>query len=171
MKAGDAEVCFDTCVEAASLDYHSRLVGCRYVGRARGEDSNPAIDRLGTESLPQHARRSRVLDNLHARGGGRCIQGFDMRLGHAADQALTLAFGEGHRQPGRLSRCLAGGEHHLWNAAPQEAPEVEPRAPAKLFELQTAQLGQGLVFAELTCEQAAQDIPHRPASTSRIRCQ
>jgi len=80
-------------------------------------------------------------------------------------------FGQRHRQSSCLSGSLAGGENHLGNTAAQEAPEVEPRAAPKLLQLESAELGQRLILGELASKQPPQDVPHSPASTSRMRCQ
>ena len=94
-----------------------------------------------------------------------------MRVGHAADQALTLAFGQRHRELCRFGWCLAGRENDFGYATAYEATEVEPRASTKLLQLLRTELGNGLILGQLTRKQSAKDVPHSPASTSRIRCQ
>ena len=94
-----------------------------------------------------------------------------MVVGHAADESLSLALGHRDHKARRLARRLAGGEHDLGNPAAQVAAEVEPRATAELTQLQLPELRHRLVFADLTGDEPAQHVPHRPSKTSRIRCQ
>ena len=68
-------------------------------------------------------------------------------------------------------RCLPGGQHDFWNPSPQITSEVQPGATAELIELHAPKLCQRFVFGQLACDQAAQNVPHNPSSTSRIRCQ
>ena len=49
--------------------------------------------------------------------------------------------------------------------------EIEASPPSELFELDLAELGDGLFLREIPCEKAPQDVLHRPARTSRILCQ
>src|SRR6202165_5763812 len=90
---------------------------------------------------------------------------------HPADQPLPLLLGHGDGQ----ARCVRGGlaqrEYDLGNSTAQEATEVELAATADRVELNAAQLRDGLVLGHVSGEQAAQYVPHRPARTSRIRCQ
>jgi hypothetical protein len=69
-----------------------------------------------------------------------------MRIGHPADEALPLAFGHGHGESGRVGWRFAAGENNLGEPAAQETPEVEPRAPAELLELQRPQLCHSFVL-------------------------
>ena len=62
-------------------------------------------------------------------------------------------------------------QHDLRHPAAKVAAKVEPRPATELVELQPTQLGQGVVLAQLARDKTAQQIPHRPRSTSRIRCQ
>jgi hypothetical protein len=78
-----------------------------------------------------------------------------MRLGHAADEALTLTLGHRNGESRGLGWNLARRQDHLWDAATQESPKVETRAPAELFELEGAKLGDRLVLGELAGDQAA----------------
>ena len=94
-----------------------------------------------------------------------------MRVAHPTDEALPLALRHREDESRGILRRLARGEHHLGNATPQEAPQVEARPPAQLVELHAPQLRQGILFAQLSGDELAQHIPHRPSNTSRMRCQ
>src|SRR2546428_8424858 len=112
-----------------------------------------------------------MVDDAHLGRAGGLAQRGAVRGGHAADQPLTLALRQGHREPGRLRRSLACSQDYLGDSTPHETAEVEPRPAAKLLELEAPQLGQGFVFGELAREQPAQYVLQSPASTSRMRCQ
>ena len=94
-----------------------------------------------------------------------------MLVRHPADEALSLPLGQRDGEPRGLGRRLARRQDHLWDAATQEAPEVETRAPAELFELEGAKLGDRLILGELAGDQASKHVPQSPARTSRMRCQ
>ena len=105
-------------------------------------------------------------------GGRRCLmKRCLMRRRHAADQPLALLLGHGDDQARGVGGRLSGRQDDLGDAPAQEASQVELGAPAELVELKPAQLGDGLFFSEVAGEQPAQDVPHSPASTSRMRCQ
>ena len=94
-----------------------------------------------------------------------------MVRGHAADEALALLLGHGDGQSRGVGRRLACGQDYFGDAPAKEATQVELGSPAEFVELKPAQLGDGLVLGEIAGKQASQDVPHSPASTSRIRCQ
>ena len=78
-----------------------------------------------------------------------------MRFGQPADQALALTLGHRYSQPGRIRRRFARGQDNFGDAPAQEPTKVESRASAKLFKLECAELGKGLVLGELTGNQPA----------------
>src|ERR1700694_1259163 len=90
---------------------------------------------------------------------------------HPADQPLPLLLGPGDGQARCVRGRLARREDDPGNSTAQEATGVELGPTAELVELNSAQLRDGLVLGHLSGEQAAQYVPHRPARTSRIRCQ
>ena len=121
--------------------------------------------------MAKNARGVRVVDDGHLRIASSLAEHSAMFPGHPADQPLTLSPCQGHRKPRCVSRSLARRQHNLGNPAPHEAAEVEPCLTCELLELKVSELGQRLVLCELARRQTAQDISHRLASTSRMRCQ
>ena len=171
MQPGDAEVRLEPRLEAAGFDDHARLVRGRNVRRARGEQADLALDGLGRESRAQDASGRVVEGDLHTLAPRGLGQRGAMLGGQPADQPLALLVRHDDGEPRRIGWRFAGRENHLRNAAAQVAAEVEPRPTAELVELGAAQLRERLVLAQLTGDEPAQNLPHRPSRTSRIRCQ
>ena len=171
MQPGDAQVRLEPRLEAAGFDDHARLIRGGHVRGARCEQPDLALDGLGRESLAQDASGRVIEGDFHAIAAPGLGQRGAMLGGQPADQALALLLGHDHGEPRRVGWRFAGRENHLRNATAQMPAEVELRPTAELVELDAAQLPDRLVLAQLAGDEPAQDLPHRPSRTSRIRCQ
>src|SRR4029077_21134243 len=105
------------------------------------------------------------------RFGGKRGHHVAMCFGQPADESLALTFRHRDHEPRCIVWRLAGGEDHLGEAPAQETAEIQPSAAGELIELERAELGQGLLFGQLSRDETAKDVSHSPASTSRMRCQ
>jgi hypothetical protein len=144
-------------LEAARLDQHPGFVGGREVRGARGQQAHPPRSGFGFEASPEQSRAGVIAKECQPSLAGAPFQLRPVLGAEPADQPLSLLIREADRQPGCVLWRLAAGQHDLGKAPAPRAAEIQSGPAVQFLELDSAQLGLGLIEAQLARQQPSQD--------------